>query len=255
MLDEDEEIVAVVYHEVDGTWYPHSIQARGPRREWVRGVPRTNQPRLPGYYAEHYDAAYSKADGTVYVHNSGSGGDGNEVHVAPYSEPEAMPGRIWLHPEAYLVTHREGATVPIDRSELAAMGYTLLDALLGDPFEDTCEGDTTWCEACEDDISDEDTFTCAVCQEYGHEHGVGQAFAVVDAEDAGLEAGPGLYKITHWPYYADGMVTGYLIKGAWERVGPLPDGVDVETEGYPCAKICDVCRDKLLTSTQTGTAA
>lgn len=243
MDDEDEEIVAVEYQETDGVWYPHSIQTRGPRREWVAGVPRAKQPRLPGYYAEHYDAAYSKADGTVYVHNSGSGGDGNEVHVAPYAKPEAMPGRIWLHPEAHLVTwsSEEQRNVPMHRSHLAQMGHWLIDELPEDPFEGTREGKTHWCDACKDNIDDDDTFDCAVCQERSHEHGIGQAFIVVDGDEVGLEVG--LYRVTALPYHCNSALSGWIYKHAVKRVGPMPEGAESES-GAPCAHVCDACRDR-----------
>jgi hypothetical protein len=250
MQYDDEEIVAVIYHETDGEWRPHAIQTRTPRREFVAGVTRSERPRLPGYFAEHYDSNYSKAYRSLYVHNSGCGGDGNDVHVHAYVEAEAMPGRIWLHPEAYLTTWsaEEKRSVPMDRSGLAAMGYQLLPELPSDPFEDTCEGDTTWCDVCEDNIpdNDNDTFDCAVCCERAHEHGVGQAFVVIDGDDVGMEAG--LYRVTRLPYHWSGLVgSGGIYKDAVERVGPLPEKLDEDAvNGHPCAHVCDACRDRLV---------
>lgn len=163
---DEEEVVAVIYHETDGAWYPHSIQTRKPRRKWV----------APGHNSEHYDASYSKANGCVYIHKSGTGGEGNRVFLCRYAEPEKMPGRVWLHPEARLMIWDENAKreVQAGREVLASKGYMLLKELPGDPFADTCEGDTMWCDACGDNIPYDDTFLCEMCRDRAHEHGVGQ---------------------------------------------------------------------------------
>lgn len=227
--DAGEEVVAVVYHEYeDGKWLPHSIQTR------------IRTPR--GWYALHYDAAYSKTDDIVFVSHCGSGGDGNEVDVGPYVDPLLMPARIWLHEDARLSTYGDSERVPVERTELAAMGYALVDTLPSDPFEDTTEGETTWCDACQDFIDDEDTFECAICSERGHSHGVGQIFIAFDEQETSIPSG--LYKVTECPFFVSSMLGGgYIYEDAVERVGSVPDRAD------------DCGRQLLATSQRTALAS
>lgn len=228
-MKDDEQLVAVVYHRRGDSWYPHSIQTRmsAPESSW-------------GWVAHHYDASYSRAHDTVFVHLSGFGGDGNDVYVSEYVEPETMPARIWLHADARLSAWRDERVV-IAREDVAAMGYAIIDELLGDPFADTVDDDVTYCEACDDYFPDDDTFDCAVCCERSHRHGVGSYFVVVDSE---TNVSTGLYKVTHCPFYMSSMLGGgWIDEHAVERVGPVPDRTD--TNGYPCAWVCDACRDAL----------
>ncbi len=50
---------------------------------------------------------------------------------------------------------------------------------------------------------------------------------------------PGIYKITDRPYYVDGMITGWFIESALERVCDVPDGV--YTNRYPAGHLCQEC--------------
>ncbi len=55
---------------------------------------------------------------------------------------------------------------------------------------------------------------------------------------------PGYYRVKEWPFYADGMIEGYMISSNLERVADLDDrGKKAAPEAYTiCAPLCSTCR-------------
>lgn len=227
-------VAAVVYHKgAGGIWRPHEIvtTCRGPRG---------------GLVARQYDADYSKTAGSLYIHESGSGGNGGEFFVSRYSEPSRLPARIWLRSDVRPVTQNKGRKRrAVSDAGLRSLGYVRIDLPTPPtPFVGAMDGDTIWCETCQDRIpEDDDTYTCALCGEQAHEHGVGQVLVVGDEDEAGVEAG--LYQVKRAPYYTSSLIGGgYIHENAVQRLGDAPDGVHLD--GYPCGHICDACRDGRL---------
>lgn len=68
------------------------------------------------------------------------------------------------------------------------------------------------CESC---YQAERAFQCCACDEHDCHDGPGR-LAVLTEEKGNLS--PGLYRITRWPFYADGMIEGYLFESSFERV-------------------------------------
>ena len=53
---------------------------------------------------------------------------------------------------------------------------------------------------------------------------------------------PGVYRVIERPYYADGMIEGYVFNDAIERVADLPPRID--TGGEPAGQMCRECGDR-----------
>ena len=55
---------------------------------------------------------------------------------------------------------------------------------------------------------------------------------------------PGYYRVKEWPFYADGMIEGYMISSRLERVADLDDrGKKAAPEVYTsCGPLCSTCR-------------
>lgn len=233
-----EEVIAVIFHEDDEKWQPHSIFTR----RKISGLDESDR-----WTVNEYDAAYSKASGTTYVHLSGGSGYENQVHLHAYAYPEDMPGRIWLHQDTILVDggkSRDDGDRTILRSELASMGHLLLEDFPDDAFDDCVEGDANWCEICQDNINEEEAFWCVNCQCPSHEHGHGQAF-VVFSDDEEVKAG--IYRILTrvTQGFLQEDLAGYLEDKAIERIGPIPDYVNA-TPGWECDLLCNACRDRIV---------
>lgn len=101
-------------------------------------------------YIEVWDAEWCARNETIYVHMSGGGGS---VYFNALSEGARC--KAWVaEGETITTTRRTGddswETAEIDRAELTAMGFDLLDAPLADPFADAEEGETIYCDRCED---------------------------------------------------------------------------------------------------------
>lgn len=95
---------------------------------------------------------------------------------------------------------------------------------------------------CDECYYDRYHFRCSLCEEYEHnrhQHNV----MVVYEDDVIQEQGPGLFQIVDLPYYADGMIEGYVIESAVKRVGPLPKGAQSSC-GYPAGHLCRRCVKK-----------
>jgi hypothetical protein len=89
------------------------------------------------------------------------------------------------------------------------------------------------CESC---YGAEKAFKCCKCENHDCHEAPGRLAVLTEPEG---EMERGLYQITSWPFYADGMVTGFLFESAFQRLGEVPD--DVDTEGYPMGFLCNHC--------------
>lgn len=105
-------------------------------------------------------------------------------------------------------------------------------------FYDSAEGGISsphlgqLCDGCMEGV-----VRCGICEEYDDQH---RMLAVVNGEEAGMD--PGLYLITSFPYYWDGIIEGHLRRDCLEKIGPVPDDVD---EGWPCSHLCRSCQKKV----------
>lgn len=85
-------------------------------------------------------------------------------------------------------------------------------------------------------------FTCCWCQEDEHQDHQHKMLVLVDPKGAGIAVG--IYRIVSLPYYADGMIEGFLFESALEHLRDLPEGID--TRGYPCGHLCRDCQKKAI---------
>ena len=67
---------------------------------------------------------------------------------------------------------------------------------------------------------------------------------------------PGYYRVKEWPFYADGMIEGYMISHNLERVADLDDrGKKAAPEVYTnCAPLCSMCRAEVESTLKTPNA-
>lgn len=240
------EVAAVEYFKDGGIWRPWNITTRKRIGEG---------PYAGRWSANQFDANWSKMNGSLYVHCSGGGGEPT-VHITTFCRPSPPPCRIWVAPDIDVKVGPRKAKATAAR--LLACGYIRIDGPVPAPFADTMDGDTFWCPVCKDHLPRDEgqAQQCGLCFEDHHVHeGVTVLVAGGEVEhdeagepEPGREHGlvPGAYRIKHFPYYADGMIEGYLIESSLERIGDVPAGVDFL--GYPCTHLCDECSKKTLSS-------
>ena len=107
-----------------------------------------------------YDVNTSKGWGRLY-HNHGGGGC--YLHAFAAASPGTRPqGAVWIA-DGVEVTDGSLASRVLSAKDIRAMGYRILRAPGGDPFEDAMECDIEWCDACEDHMPDEH-----LCEHLGH---------------------------------------------------------------------------------------
>jgi len=125
---------------------------------------------------------------------------------------------------------------------------TVLCEWCGSAFDDPAERDDPRRDAngepiCDQCYEDEFQYRCCWCGEYEeieHRHKL-----VVVAEPQGFRPRiyRGIYRIVSLPYYADGMIQGWLFAHALKKICPLPEGID--TRDYPCGHLCRECQQKV----------
>lgn len=89
------------------------------------------------------------------------------------------------------------------------------------------------CESC---YQAEHAFHCCMCDNHDCHEAPGR-LAVMTRGEGKLKRG--LYRITSWPFYANGMIEGFLFEGSFERVGEVPKKAN--TDGYPMGFLCVEC--------------
>lgn len=110
----------------------------------------------------------------------------------------------------------------------------------GREFLEDSEGTDDLCGGC---YVDEYCFCCVWCEEYGDVADQHAYVVVFDADDVGVKL-PGLYRITHTPYYSQSMMGGGMLFRsciAWQ--GFLPE---MQDEGYPCGHLCKECQERAV---------
>ena len=115
---------------------------------------------------------------------------------------------------------------------------------------------------CDDCYRDEYEYTCHWCEEsedMEHHCEVGSLFVLYESVDAQpphsrkpwysqkrYKMRPGIYRITRWPMYYDGIIEGGLYAWAFEWFGPLPEKWEDRSDGYyPCGPLCRSCQRKI----------
>lgn len=128
---------------------------------------RPGKSRPTGIGQEDYRFAFSRADGMLYWHNSGSGG-GPVKHLTfgELVEPNP-PSLFWMVPSIQPTewVSDEEPRRPLSPAQLLARGFRRLDEPLEldkpgggktrDPFEVGEEQDTIYCNVCDDYLTDE----------------------------------------------------------------------------------------------------
>jgi len=130
---------------------------------------------------------------------------------------------------------QEGPRLLPDHIERCGWCYRLIDSW-GEHIEWVHSKEQRLCESC---YQAERAFECCACDEHDCHEAPGR-MAVVTEEVQGLS--PGLYRITRWPFYADGMIEGYIYQSSFERIGEIPKSAD--TNGYPIGFLCLGCERK-----------
>ncbi len=134
----------VVEYQFQGRrWRPHSIVTR----------------------EDTWDADWSRRQGTLLVHASGSGHYPGEAHwLSGYAKPRLFPGRLWTAPGVTLERYGgEGKpNLPVDEAQLRRMGLKRFAKLQGNPFEDASnvEGHIDYCCICRDYFDDAPDAPC-----------------------------------------------------------------------------------------------
>ncbi len=95
------------------------------------------------------------------------------------------------------------------------------------------------CEGC---YQSKHGFACCACENHDCHTAPGR-LAVVAQEVQGLL--PGLYQITEWPFWADGMISGYLYEDTFKHVGEVPEKAD--TGDYAIGFLCVECETAINT--------
>lgn len=211
------EPVVVEYEEpYEGIWVP--------RQAWVRGESGLDM----------YDCDWVPSAGCIYYDLAGGG----QPYVNGYADTSGQPGRIWIA-NGHHVVDSAGERHPLTDAELLERGLKRIHGPPPAPFADAIEGRTSWCEVCEETISEDDTAPCCVCEEDVHIH-IGSAVAIVDPKEGALDSRPGVYAVLRQPFMTSALVGGgWFHDDALARVGDIPAKVD--TWGYAGAPICRSC--------------
>ena len=132
-------------------------------KPWFR--PGRSQPT--GICPQYWDFNYSKASETLYYHNSGSGGEVRYI-VSRFVHPDPPPAHLWVADGIPIVrtvrargTERGWTERRVGDRELLRLGYRRLrhprrlperygNLRTTNPFAVGEEGETVWCEQCED---------------------------------------------------------------------------------------------------------
>lgn len=90
---------------------------------------------------------------------------------------------------------------------------------------------------------------CHFCECYERDEYEIQAFAVFDAEEAGVSSG--IYRVLSKPFYTQCMIGGgWIHESAVERIADLPE--DQDDDGVPCEYLCSNCAAKYIDTKGTN---
>ncbi len=97
------------------------------------------------------------------------------------------------------------------------------------------------CDDCYHDIYE---FTCIKCENYehiNHNGGIGSVFVAFEDDILGIPTG--VYEVVSHPFYADGMVEGYLYTDAIKQISNYT--FEIKQGWYPMAFLCEECTVKI----------
>lgn len=214
----DPEPVVVEYREVEpGVWVPHQAWVKDDRG-----------------YVDMHDCDWVASESRIYHHFAGLG---SHPYVHRFAEPQTAPARIWIA-DGYHVVEASSDGSPLADDDLRAMGIIRVMGPTPAPFAGGVEDETVWCEQCQDNVPDDDTYRCCVCSEKTHVH-QGSLVAIFDPGEGCLDSSAGVYKVMKIPIAFGGMFRTDAI----ERVGDLPAKAD--SNGYAGSAICSSCSSEL----------
>jgi hypothetical protein len=188
-------------------------QAASPRCRWCG-----KDAVVASRSLDHHDCDWIEREQTLYHHCSGGGG--RAPNVGGFSEPEALPGRIWI---ADGVTVRNDEKLLTD-DDLLAMGYRRVHGPTPDPFADGIEGETFYDDRTGDRHPDDDGERCSCCDEDFIRQK--DDLVVRDENDVDEDEIVGLYRRGSWVFDP----------GVW--VCPLPHNLHAD---WGDASVCPKC--------------
>lgn len=192
----DPEPVVVEYRKVEpGVWVPHQA--------WVKDE---------SGHIDMYDCDWVASESRIYHHFAGLG---SPPYVHRFAEPQPAPARIWIA-DGYHVVEASDDRSPLADDDLLEMGIVRVMGPTPAPFAGGVDGETVWCEQCQDNVPGDDTYRCCVCSEKTHVH-----------------------QVMRLPIALGGMFRTDAI----ERVGDLPTKAD-PNDGAGAA-ICSSCSSGL----------
>jgi len=96
------------------------------------------------------------------------------------------------------------------------------------------------CNSCYRDHFEFDCCRCGNPEHIDHQHVFCAVFEALTGLGGDVE--PGVYELVRFPYYADGVIEGYVYHESFRRVRDL----DFEsTDDYPMGHLCRTCRKDL----------
>ena len=178
--DHPEEIICIEY---SGD-HPHSVLTDCHWHHDTKPWFKAGRDRPEGHSHHHFDFDWHNGGSTLYFRMSGSGPT-SPINVGLAAEPDPPPFKIWVKDGLALTQSVEvdGQWVdqPLPREGLLARGFVLLAEPLDlgggerNPFADGVEGETVYCEKCDDwlptswDDPCEHITWCDDCEEYVYE--------------------------------------------------------------------------------------
>ncbi len=181
---------AIVFIEYDGNNIPFCVvthQAFDHRNKpWFK--PEGNYDGT-GITKETYDFDWSEGHESLYYHNSGSGGEENDIVLGQLVNPEP-PEKIWAAAGMRFVEQKhkgqEWVSTELTGEQIRARGYEVIKEPLDiasaigesgeviiNPFDEACESETVYCSICEDRFPDDSLCKHVFWSEGGWYAGIG----------------------------------------------------------------------------------
>jgi hypothetical protein len=205
----DPEPVAVEYSQLEtGAWVP--------RQAWVKDE---------NGYIDLHDCDWIESREELHHHESGGG----DPYINGWSEPEKMPGRLWMADGTKIRSDGWGGPPRVLSDEgLRAIGVKRVHGPTPAPFAYAVEGSTFYDERTKQRVPDDDGETCSCCcdQFVRQEHDL----VVLDERELDDDECAGLYRPHEFGW------TGSSLHGDW--MAPLPPNMD-DSWGDPA--VCSKC--------------
>jgi|LGOV01.1.fsa_nt_gb hypothetical protein len=105
---------------------------------------------------------------------------------------------------------------------------------------------------CDECYRNEYTHSCPLCEESFSEDFFQkispQYLLVSEYASEGTSTPTGIYKITEYPFYADGVTEAHLIETSLQHVSDIPKGFNEGEHFGDIFYVCDNCMQRILTN-------